>query len=668
MTVRASLTLLELVLLSSVACGLSFAMTPLVRALALRLGLGASSREVTRTSARIPRLGGLAIVLSCLVAVTTMFGLRAGSLEHLTIDMAYWLPIFAGGSVIFFGGIIDDCWALPARTKFLFQGAGALLAMWLGLRLDDISLFGGGTIHLGVLALPLTYLWIVGLTNAYNLVDGLDGLAAGLGAIAAGTCVVLFTLTGNVEDAVLLGTLAGALIGFLPYNFSPARIYLGDSGSQLIGYLLAVSAIRGSQKQATALAVVIPLLIFGLPILDTLLSMVRRFAKSLRESSMLDAPTRYGRAATRMFEGDRDHIHHRIVGLGLSHRGAVLALYATALILSGLALASVVAHYRNAALILITVGVATTIGIGKLGYTDGGISWIEPFLTRYKHTTFDRSFFMGFVDLVLIGVAYWGAYLLLFGQASLPAVSQWYLNIFPIVMLVQMMTIALCGLYRGVWRAIGVSDLIRVCLAVCAGGVLAYSLVAVHELPDGSAGFFVLDVLALGWLMNAARSAYRILEFFHQLKGTTARPALIYGAGLGGQLVLRELRQNARRGFRPVGFLDDDTNLQGRLVNGVPVVGSGAELETVLTRYPVDALILSSDKISGSVLRQVLSLAMEKGVEALRSEFRFQSVPWRADSRVEIARADMSDAGARHHWIEAGRLRKLGESLSKTAE
>jgi len=667
MTIRASLNLLEFILLVGLACGLSLAFTPLVRALALRLRFRFSPQG-DLPSSRIPRLGGVAIAFSCVLTVASMILLKTVSSDQLRVDLAYWLPIFAGTAIILVGGIIDDCRTLSAPTKFVIQFIGASAAILSGLKADAVSLFGGAPIQLGLFAIPLTYLWIIGLTNAYNLVDGLDGLAAGLGAIAAGTCVGLFVVRGDIDDAILVGVLLGALLGFLPYNFNPARIYLGDSGSQLIGYLLAVLAIRGSQKQATVLAVVIPLLIFGLPIVDTLLSMARRFATGLRESSTLGLPARYGQAAMRIFEGDLDHIHHRLVGLGFSHRGAVLALYAAALILSGFAFASVLAQYRNAALILISFGVATVIGLVKLGYAYKGVLRAHSLLRWSGGARFDRSFFMGFVDLILIGAAYWGAYLLLVGLPMSSSTGQWYLNAFPVAMLIQLSTIGLCGLYRGVWRAIGASDLIRVYFAVCAGGTVAYSLVVIMDPPPGVVGLFMFDVLALGWLMGAARSAYRIVEFFHQLGGTAARPVLIYGAGLGGQLLLRELRQNEDRGIHPVGFLDDDVKLQRRVINGVPVVGSGLDFASVLDRYPVDALIISSEKIRGSVLRQALLLAKSRGIKVLRSGFRFQPVTLGAESASDTARTDVSIRAARYWWADAGRLRKFGASLRRTAE
>ena len=287
------------------------------------------------------------------------------------------------------------------------------MAIWCGILVEHVSLLGGGSIHLGILALPLTFVWIIGITNAFNLVDGLDGLAAGLTIIAAGSIATIFFLRGDAQDALLLLILLGALLGFLPYNFNPATIFLGDSGSLVVGYILAVTAITGSQKGATTLAVMIPLLVFGLPIVDTLLAMVRRCVGSLR---MLNAPKatlrEQIRVAKSMFEADQKHIHHRLIALGFSHRNAVLVLYALALGLSSLALLSVLAHYRNAGIILIAIGLATYIGIRKLGYDEIAFLRTGTLLRWYESLTFNRRFFLGFIDMTLITAAYWGAFVL----------------------------------------------------------------------------------------------------------------------------------------------------------------------------------------------------------------------------------------------------------------
>ncbi len=652
------------------AFGCSFAFTGALCWLIPRLNQISSVVTPMRSGSTIPRLGGIAVALAIVTAAVMSPQLTQYFFGQVPIGTDYLVMVLDGFFLVFLGAIIDDTRGLPPVMKFAFQGAGATVAIWFGLRIEDVSFFGGETYHLGLLAIPLTYLWIMGMTNAYNLVDGLDGLASGLGAIAAGTCMVLFTMRGDYQDAAMLAILVGALVGFLPYNFNPARIYLGDAGSQLIGYFLAVTAIKGTEQEVTALAVVIPLLIFGLPILDTMISMIRRFSQGLQGNESISLLGRYRLAARLMFVGDHGHIHHRLIALGLSHRHAVLALYAAGTVLSGLAMLSVIAKYRNAGLILATVGFATAIGIGKLGYADTQTLRIGWALRWFSEMKFDRKFFFGYLDLLLITCAYWAAYVLVYGSLSTEAfqeAGQWHLNMFPIVMAVQFAFFYLFGLHRGVWQAVGVGDLMRVGLAVCTGGVLSYAIVLVNEPLDGTVSLFVVDALVLGWLMGGVRSVYRVVRHFQHKIHRDARGALIYGAGLGGQLVLRELRQNTLLGFRPDGFIDDDSSLKGRIIDSVSVLGSSEDLNGILDRLPVEALIVSSNKINGYALQHAVQICKRREIDVIESDFHLRPLILDRMQRVDRAEAAVSSLPLPDRSTAVRRLRSSASAARKTS-
>ena len=603
----------------------SLALTPLVRILAIRLGAVDRPGERKIHTGLIPRLGGLSVVLSAALAFLVAYGVTSvlGDFNHF--DLGAWMPILAGGALVLFVGIWDDLRPVPPWVKFLFQATAAGVAIGFGIRIERVTFFGGGPLDLGVLALPITFLWIVGLTNAFNLVDGLDGLAAGLASIAAGTSAAIFLLRGDVNDAMLLLILLGALLGFLRYNFNPATIFLGDSGSLFVGYVLAVTAITGSQKGATTLAVVTPLLVFGLPIADTLLSMVRRFVGGLRlvQPELVPFKDRI-LGAKRMFQADQRHIHHRLVDLGFSHRKAVLVLYALAFGLSCLALISVLAQYRNAGIILIVVGLATYIGIHKLGYEEVKFLKTGTLLRWYEHLAFNRLFFLGFADILLISAGYWAAFALKYGLFWPPELKAWYADAFPLVLMIQLAIFAVFGLYRGVWRAMGIGDLIRIGSAIGAALALSFSVAVVSSPPAGALEFFCIDFFVLGALVVGSRSAYRILDYVRQREGIIAGTTLIYGAGRGGQLVLKELLQNTEVGLRPIGFLDDDPKLKGRTLNRVPVFGNGSELACVMDLHPVAALVISSDKINGERLDQVIRLCREREVAVLRGRVHIE--------------------------------------------
>ncbi len=244
-----------------IAFALSWALSPAIRQVAFQVGAVDFPNERKIHTVPTPRVGGVIIVVSLSGAFLAAFGLAHLAPSSLAIDLTHWWPVLAGGVIVFLGGLFDGIRPLPVGGKFLIQTAGALIAMGLGVRIDNVSLFGSDLMNLGLFALPLTFLWIVAITNAFNLVDGVDGLTVGLGSIAAGTCATLFFLQGDVQDALVLIVVLGALLGFLPHNFNPASIYLGDCGSLLIGYVLAVTAIIGTQKTATALAIFVPLLV-----------------------------------------------------------------------------------------------------------------------------------------------------------------------------------------------------------------------------------------------------------------------------------------------------------------------------------------------------------------------------------------------------------------------
>ena len=310
-----------------VAAAASLVLTPMVRALAHRIGaVDAPGVRKVHASA-VPRLGGVAVGAAGLVGLSAAVALQhATGLGPGNPAGGAAAPLIAGGSVVFAVGVRDDIRGLTPLAKLAGISVAALIVIASGVAIERVTLFEQ-TYRLGWLAWPTTFAWIVGVTNAFNLIDGLDGLATGLAVIAATACSLVLLLRGDAQNAIVLVSLVGAGIGFLPYNFNPATIFLGDCGSLLFGFVLAVTAITGYQKGATALAVGAPLLALALPILDVVGSIARRVA---------------GRRP--IFAPDQRHIHHWLLQLGLSHRSAVLVLYACAIALASLAVAT--ADYR----------------------------------------------------------------------------------------------------------------------------------------------------------------------------------------------------------------------------------------------------------------------------------------------------------------------------------
>lgn len=318
------------------SAGLSLLLTPAVRGLALRWGLTDAPGARKIHEAPVARLGGVAVLLSALIALLILRMVESLPDWRELAPPAAMLPVGAGAALVFAVGLWDDVREAPAVVKLLVQSLAATLAIGSGITIERFTLFET-TYALGALSTAVTFLWIVGLTNAFNLMDGLDGLAAGLAVIASATCAIILALRGHEAEALLLVALLGAAIGFLRYNFYPASIFLGDAGSLLFGFVLAVTAVTGWQKGATTLAVGVPLLIFAVPIFDTLSSIIRRLRRRPPEPTVSGPMSFLGR----IFEPDQKHIHHRLIASGLPHRGAVLLLYGLSLGLAVLALLTV---------------------------------------------------------------------------------------------------------------------------------------------------------------------------------------------------------------------------------------------------------------------------------------------------------------------------------------
>lgn len=318
-------------LLGVSGAALALFLTPLVGRGSTVLGLvdAPGGRKVHAQS--VPRLGGVAVVVAAALALAIVPALLAGPR-----DPEIWTamrPFVAGGLLIFLVGLVDDIRGLGPVPKLLIEILAAAVMMASGLLIERVTILGS-TWTLGWIAYPVTAAWLVGVTNAFNLIDGIDGLAPGIAALAGAACGAILIVRGHTAEAMLLAALVGAMLGFLVYNFEPASIFLGDSGSLVAGFLLAATAIAGWQKGATALASAVPLLIFALPLADAAAALTRRVRARPMHGRSLGAVLR------QVVEPDREHIHHRLLALGWSVRRTVIILYGVTAVLSILALAT----------------------------------------------------------------------------------------------------------------------------------------------------------------------------------------------------------------------------------------------------------------------------------------------------------------------------------------
>ena len=480
--------------------------------------------------------------------------------------------ILGGCALLFFAGLVDDLRSLPPLVKLASQVGAASLVVAGGLSADMV----GNDIAAAALAL----VWLVGMTNAFNLLDNMDGLATTMALVSA-SYFALDAATLHKNQAVLVLALAVALAcaGFLPFNLrpgKPAAIFMGDSGSQVLGFALGGLALAASWQLAgtTAATLLLPVLVLAIPLLDTTLVTVLRLVE--------------GRSIA---QGGRDHSSHRLVYHGLSEKQTVVALGVIATVLGGTGYAYTVLDNQWFTIVGVLLSFALLVQFG--GFLAGADGEARDEVSGFfAHR---RLIAEVVVDFAVTSAAFVGAYLLVVEGTGTPDQETAFERVLPAILVARLAVFIAFRLYRAVWRYAGASDAARIALAVVVSELVAGGFViAARNVRD--LGFplsvFVVDALLCLALVVASRFAERVLvRTLTVLRGgDTGERTLIIGAGRGGRSLLRELRET---GERVVGFVDDDSTLRGRRLQGVSVVGGIDDLADVLERLQPTVVLVT---------------------------------------------------------------------------
>jgi UDP-GlcNAc:undecaprenyl-phosphate GlcNAc-1-phosphate transferase len=524
---------------------------------------GRAPDETRWKTAPTPLVGGLGIYLGLTVGIGLAVLGPLGASRQL-------LGIFAGASLLFVAGLADDLWSLPPLAKIAAQLAGAAIVLATGTSVE--------LVHSPWIAIPIGVVWLVAMTNAFNLLDNMDGLAGSLAVIAAGffaAAAALHQGTPLVLDLAL--ALALAVAAFLPFNLRPGRralVWMGDSGSQLIGFTLASLGLASSYTVATSTVatLVLPMLVLAVPILDTTLVTIVR---------LLD-----GRPIS---QGGQDHSSHRLVSLGVSETGAVVLLALIAAALGGTSLAyEAFGNGRIAALgVLFTFALLVQFG-SFLADVDRGQTTRRPL---YVYT---RRIAEVFVDGALVAGAFLAAYLVRFNGIGTPNQRHYFLLTLPVLLFCRYVALLVFGMYAGVWRYASSRDALRAAAAVVVSEVAALGIVVLTQGPlgDFSRSVFVIDAVFCSVAIASSRFAERaIMRGLELARQRELRRVLIVGAGRTGRSLLRELRETT--GERVVGFVDDAPSLRGRRLNGVRVVATTTGIEQALARVRPDIVLVT---------------------------------------------------------------------------
>jgi UDP-GlcNAc:undecaprenyl-phosphate GlcNAc-1-phosphate transferase len=568
------------------------AATPLIRALARRSRFIAHP-VIDRWHKRpVALLGGVAI------AIAFAGGIVWSADASLT-------PLLICSGLMFILGLADDVRATAPAMKLVGQMliAGVVVSI-----AAPISITGWPVIDQ-----LLAFMWIIGITNAFNLLDNMDGLAAGVAALAGLCYLGLLIPEGGSSLTIAIAAFVGAVLGFLVYNYPPASIFMGDGGSHFLGAFLAGASLFATPglKGRLVPAAVFPILILLVPIFDTaFVALTRRLS---------------GRSA---MIGGRDHMSHRLVVLGASERVAILSFYILAatggllaLALQRLQVGSAIGLIALYCLVLC----AFAIVLGHVSHVEGRHAGGEPPLL--SEITYRRRNLELLLDIGLLTLAYYAAFRLRFHEGDSSNFFPPFVRSVPVVVGAQVAGLYAAGKYRQVWRTLTTPEIGTLIKGVGFGVTASVMLVVgLYRLEGFSRGVFALDALIAFCLLIAARGASSSIDVYLRKRRATGKPAAIYGAGRGGALLVRELLQNRDMRILPIGFIDDDARKQNLVIEGIPVLGTIEDLGSVVARHGISELLVAIRDIETSHLEDLLNRTRQHGLTLHRMRFSVDEV------------------------------------------
>ncbi len=563
---------------------LSLALTPLVRRTAVRYGW--VSRPVQDRWGRraIARLGGVAMYAAFILSV----------LCWIPLDRSV-IGLLAGTTLVFGLGLADDIKRMSPYTKLLGQLLIGTLVVLSGIQVNLVQ-WGEWV------AIPVSVLWFVLVMNAFNLLDNMDGLAGGIGAIAAGFCAIHAAMCGQWTVATLAAIVCGSSLGFLSFNFPPAKIFMGDSGSHLLGLSLAVLALMGTWQHSTQLLSVLafPAMVLAVPIFDTCFVTFQRLLNRQHP-----------------FVGGTDHVSHRLAILGLSVRQTVITLYAVSVAFGIFSLVSVqlrllpaLALWLSVFTVLILFGAyLANVKVYRLEErpTEEETAQLPTTGTRIETMLLHKRRLLEIlIDFCLICSVYVFAYLLRFEGSLSGDLQRLIMKSLPILLVAKLSSFAAYGLYRGGWRYLSLSDIMTIFRAVSVGStVSALILLYAWRFEGFSRAVLIIDAMLTFLAIGGSRVVERLLDEWITLASARGKPVIIIGTGDAGARIVRLLKDEEPVNHRVVAFLDDDRRMHGMVIHGVPVAGGRDRLKELIARYGVREVLVAISDPPGNLLEHI---------------------------------------------------------------
>ena len=581
----------------SISLVLVLVLTPAVKLLANRFGYVAQPAGSRWHKDPTPLMGGVAIFLGVMLSL-------AFFLPEL------WEPRLLGfvlGCIIVFAvGFWDDLSGLRPVTKLLSQIIAACVAVSTGNVFD----FGGHELF----AVLLTIFWIASLTNAFNLIDNMDGLCSGTACISGLVLIAYAFVNGDVVVGVISAAFVGGCLGFLRYNFSPASIFMGDSGSMLIGYTFAVISIMATGKDVgnVVATLAFPVLVLGVPIFDTALVSFSRILKGKSIS-----------------EGGTDHTSHRLVMLGLSERRTVLLIYLFSLILGTTAFLYAYLNF-SVVLVMSVVLVSGAVVFGLfLGEVKVDSVELPLALSSRKegapavlgtNVFHKRAFVEMLLDVVAICLSYYAATLLRYEAEITPIRLARIWVALPVIIPVKLIVLYSFGLYRSMWRHLGIIDLFHLLRAVTTSSLITVvAVLMVWSFEHYSRTVFVIDWMIMLMLVAGLRLLFRGLrDALPGIQKKSGKRVLIIGAGDAGEMLVREMQSNSQLRYQPIGFIDDNPGKIGRRMFGLDVIGNRSSLRRILVEERIEEVVVAIPSAPDEDLVDFFAPCDELGISCRR--------------------------------------------------
>ena len=490
--------------------------------------------------------------------------------------------ICLGATFLFGVGLFDDLRNVKPHNKLIAQILAASLVVFLGFRLNWFP-----SLTLDTFA---TLFWIVGITNAFNLIDNMDGLCAGVGLVSAVALATLYRVEA-LEPIWVALVLAGAMGGFLIYNFKPAKIFMGDCGSLVIGFSISVLTLCFTDNNFTSplARIAVPPLLLMVPILDTTLVTFIRLLSGRKAST-----------------GGRDHTSHRLVLMGFSEKKAVLFLYGVGAI-SGLA-AIFVSRSDNltSPVAIVPVAIAILLMAVYLSqlrvYPEKEFSALRgrSFTPILMELAYKRQLIMVLLDFCLVTFSYYFAYRLRFEGTYFAYYFNIFLRSLPAVIACKMLVFFWMGVYRGIWGFLSTNDVYLYVRASFVGTMLSVAMVTfLYRFKEFSKAVFIIDWLLTTCLLLGARGSFRLFLEIQKRNTLSGEKVIIYGAGRGGELLLREILNNKRLKVQPIGFVDDDPLKKGKKIQGYPIIGAFSEIDRIRSKHQINGVLISFNNANG---------------------------------------------------------------------